>query len=349
MDGRLILEDGSIFEGEAFGSRGERVGLVVAYSGSTGYQEAITAPPYLGRIIVFRYPTIGNSGVTNDGFESDRVCAEGIVVREVSKSPGGSGAVKSFGEFSRERELLGIEDADTEGIAERIAETGEQWGLLTTKDGTKSSYLKRLAELKYPIGGNPDNYRVSGEALLAPWRPGPDNKTVVVLDLGAGKTFYSLLQRDNWFWRAFGPKMTAEEILHIKPAAVIISNGSYAPESLGTTVNTVKSLLGKLPVFGVGLGCVVLGAALGMKPVRMKCGHHGLNCGVREEATGRCMMTAQRHSFNLDEKGMGGAGVKALFRNIDDGSLEGISCAKKRAAGVLFVRRDLSALEKLIG
>ncbi|MFA6451503.1 MAG: carbamoyl phosphate synthase small subunit [bacterium] len=348
MTGKLILEDGTIFTGEAFGSQGERAGLVITYSGATGYQEMVTSPPYLGRLVAFESPMIGNRGATAEGFESDRVCAEGIIVKELSAASGGIRASKSFDEFSRERELLGVQGVDTRALAAHISDNGEQWGLLTTKDSDKKGYLKRLEGIKGRIGGNPDNYRVSGEALLASWRPSRDNRTVVALDLGAGKSFYMLLKKNNYFWRSFGPRMGAKEIMGIKPAAVIVTNGPFAPESLKGTIQTVRELVGSVPVFGIGLGCVVLGAALGASPVRMKCGHHGSNFSVVNLETGRCAVTSQRHSFCLSEKSLAKAGVKMLCRNLDDGTPEGIILKKKNAAGIMYAPSGLETLESLI-
>jgi carbamoyl-phosphate synthase small subunit len=348
MTGKLILEDGTIFTGEAFGSKGERSGLVISYNSAVGYQETVTAPPYLGRIVVFDYPMVGNCGVSPEAFESDRVCAEGVVAKEISSTPGGQHATKSFGEFSREREMLGLQGVDTRELTAHLRDSGEQWALLTTKESDKKGYLKRLADIKGTVGGNPDNYRVSGEALLASWRPSSDNRTVVVLDLGAGKSFYSLLKSNNYFWRSFGPRISAKEVMKINPAAVIVSNGPFAPESLKGAVATVRELLGGVPLFGVGLGCVILGAALGAHPVKMKCGHHGRNFSVADLENGRCVITAQRHSFCLNEKSISKAGVKMLYRNLDDGTPEGIILRRKKAAGVMFAPNDLGLLDTLI-
>ncbi len=346
MIGRLILEDGAVFEGEAFGSEGERFGLVCCYSGTTGHQEMATEPSYLGRIVVFRSPMIGNYGVDDSLFESDRVCVEGIVARELNRAAGSKEA-KNFEDFCIERQLLGLTGADTRGLNLHISEKGEQFGLLTTKQGGVKDYMAMIRVLKGPIGGDPDRYRVSGEGLLASVRPG-GNKTVLTIDLGASVSFYSLLKSNGLFWRAFGPQIEAAEIKAISPDAVIVTNGPYEPGSLKKTIETISRLAGKVPVLGVGLGGVALGAALGAAPEKMRAGHHGMGFGVTDLRNGECFITSQNHSFTINEGSLSRSGAKVVFRNATDGSLEGFAHEKKRAAGVLFDLKGLELLKDLI-
>jgi carbamoyl-phosphate synthase small subunit len=348
MQGRLILEDGTVFTGEAFGSSGERSGLVIFYTGVSGHQELLTDPASLGRIVVFGHPHVGNYGVNEADYESDRVCAEGIMVKELSEAGGGRPGSKSFSEFCADRQLIGLRGINTRALIAHIRERGEQWGLITTRETGAAGYGARLSELKRPLGADPEAYRVTGEALLASSRPSRDNRTVVTLDLGAGKSLYSMLKENNFFWRAFGPRIGAAEISAINPVAVIVTDGPYSTDSLGGAVDTLRLLSGKIPIFGIGLGCVVLGAALGARPVAMRSGHHGPGSVVVNLKTGRPAVAYQHHSFNLDEKSLPAAGAKALFRNVNDGTLEGFINKRKKAAGALFRPADLGLLEAIL-
>lgn len=349
MKGSLIFEDGTAFEAEAFGSHGDRAGVAVAFAGGAGFQEAATTPSYLGRILVFERPTVGACGADEAWNESDRVCAEGLVCRELSKSVSDGGGPMSFGRFCESRQLLGLEGAPTREIAAHIRSRGEQWALLTTEESSLKSHLARLALLKTQTSANPDKYRVSGEALLASWRPAGGGATAVVLDIGAGASFYRLLKRHNIFWRAFGPRMSAEEILSIRPDAALVSNGAYPADSLPGTVATIKSLLGRVPVAGIGLGAALVASALGVPLSGMKSGHHGVNIPVANAATGALRITEQNHSVALRAEDLRRRGGETLYVNTIDGSVEGFVHSRKMAAGAFFEPDGLETLQELTG
>lgn len=352
MAERLILEDGTAFEGKFFGTGDETAGLVVFYTGVVGYQEVVTDPANQGRIVVFAYPHIGNYGVNEEDFSSPRVQAAGIVIKELSPIYSNFRATGSFEDFMKKNKLSGLREVDTRAIVVRLRDRGEIKGMITSSSDSIDKIVARLK--KTEVFPAPDGKVISGAALVA----GADlvksvekkagAKHLAIIDLGANKGFYEMLAKSGYSWDVFGPKAKAGEVLGKKPAAVVVTEGPFAPEQLKEATNTVKELLGKVPVWGISLGCVVLGTAAGAKHVRMSCGHHGVNYSAKPAAGGRGEVTVQNHSFNLDEDSLSAAGLEVSWRNVNDGSIEGISSKKSAAAGTLFYPLNLDELEGLV-
>lgn len=345
MTGRLILEDGTVFQGEMFGAQAEKAGLVVFYTGVVGYQEVMTDPAYRGRIVVFSYPHIGNYGVNAQDNESPQVQPAAVIIKELSPIYSNFRAEASLEDFMKKAALVGLKSVDTRSLVVHIRDQGEMKGLVTSSQGKTEELVKKLkkievlpeAGVKFPTG--------AGLVKAGP----PGKRQLAIIDLGASRSFYAGLAQSGFGWQAFGPKVKAGEILALKPAAVVLTDGPYAPASLTETVASAKEILGQAPLWGVGLGCVVLGLAGGARAVKMACGHHSGNYSVKRPAGGRGEITVQNHSFNLDEATLDQAGLQVSWRNVNDSSVEGIKSKKDAAAGTLFKPLDFKELEGLIG
>lgn len=346
MAERLILEDGTVFEGRLFGTGDETAGLVVFYTGVVGYQEVVTDPANKGRIVVFAYPHIGNYGVNEEDFASPQVQAAGIVIKELSPIYSNFRATGSFEDFLKKNRLSGLWEVDTRAIVVRLRDKGEIKGIITNSSDSIDKIVAKLKKMDIlPV---PDGKPASGSDLVKGADRQSDAKHLAVIDLGASKGFYEMLAKAGYSWDVFGPKAKAGEVLGKKPAAVVVTEGAFAPEQLKEAIHTVKELLGKIPIWGISLGCVVLGAAAGAKSVKMSCGHHGVNYSAKPLAGGRGEVTVQNHSFNLDEASLAAAGLEVSWRNVNDGSVEGIISQKSAAAGTLFYPLNLNELEGLI-
>lgn len=346
MAGRLILEDGTEFKGEFFGTGDETAGLVVFYTGVVGYQEVITDPANRGRIVVFAYTHIGNYGINDEDYSSPEIQAAGIVIKELSPIYSNFRATGSLEDFMKKNKLSGLKDVDTRAIVVQLRDKGEMKGIITNSQDSVDKIVARLK--KTEVFSAPDGKPASGAALVKSADKKTEAKHLAVIDLGASKGFYEMLAKGGYSWDVFGPKAKPAEVLGKKPAAVVVTEGPFAPEQLKDTVGSVKEILGKVPVWGISLGCVVLGAAAGAKTIKIPCGHHGVNYSAKPSIGGRGEVTVQNHSFNLDEDSLSSSGLEVSWRNVNDGSIEGIKSKKVSAAGTLFYPLNLNELESLI-
>lgn len=326
----LLLGDGTLYEGRAFGAeRTTAVGEVVFNTGMTGYQEVLTDPSYAGQIVMFTYPLIGNYGINEDDFESDRVQARAIVVREACAVPSNWRSAKSLGQFLAERDIPGIEGIDTRQLARHIRDAGVTMGAI----GDDLDHLRaRLASTE--SYGETDFVESVSTATAYKWGPegrepmdaeDPSSRPrLAVLDCGL-KT--NILRR---FWRAgtrpivFPSSATAEEIMAARPDGILLSPGPGDPRRLGPQIETTRQLLGQRPMFGICLGNQLLCHAVGGRTTKLKFGHRGANHSVRDLETGRVTITSQNHGYAVDGESLTGTAARVTEINVNDDTIEGI-------------------------
>ena len=326
----LILEDGSVYEGVAFGAQATSTGEVVFNTSMTGYQEALTDPSYAGQILAMTYPIQGNYGTNGRDDESPRVQVRAFVVREYCAVPSHRLSTATLHEYLARRGVPGISGLDTRALTRRLRSAGVMMATLT-RDNPQLA-LARLRDLpRYgsidlvPEVSSPRPFAWPPEGVYAPQPADAELKyRIVVLDLGVKYNIMRSLRRLGCDVMAVPAKSDAEAILALHPDGVVLSPGPGDPALLDYAADTVKGLLGRTPLMGICLGHQVSGVALGAKCYKLKFGHRGANHPVRDRATGHIHITAQNHGYAVDGEGLPSA-VEVSHEHLNDGTIEGLA------------------------
>lgn len=326
MKAILVLEDGTSFDGVSIGGPGdERFGEVVLNTSVVGYQEFMTDPANAGKILVLTYPLIGNYGIAKKFNESKKCWLSGLVIAEESRIRSNWQSERSLGEFLKDEEICALSDIDTRMLALTIRDKGEMFGMLSTKSTNKSELVLRLKSYKISAKKNYiSDISVKKLTQVTAGLTGPD---VAVIDIGMTNGFIKQLKTLGCNLTLLPYDTDAGSILAMKPDGVIISNGPEDDDAINSISDTVKSILGKVPILGISTGHEIIGLALGMKRKRMKSGHHGANYPVRGEGSFKGEITVQNHSYTLDEGSLksGKRSVEITLRNVNDGTIEEIN------------------------
>jgi len=328
MKARLILSDGKHFEGLSFGAMGTTMGEVVFNTAMTGYQEILTDPSYHFQLVVMTYPQIGNYGVNPKDYESRRIYASGFVIREYSPVVSHWQANKSLDDYLRNYGIVGISEVDTRALTRHLRDQGAQMGMITTSEEPLELLLERLRSGQKLVGRDIVKEVTAEEAYCWPLDSELDRRQepsfkVAVYDFGVKFSILRSLALHGCELRVFSAHTSAEEVLAWNPDGIFLSNGPGDPEPVEYAVNTVRSLLGKRPIFGICLGHQILGLALGAKTTKLKFGHHGANHPVKYLPTGAVEITSQNHGFIVDADSLPKNEVEITHINLNDGTLEG--------------------------
>ncbi|MFA5393445.1 MAG: glutamine-hydrolyzing carbamoyl-phosphate synthase small subunit [Candidatus Ratteibacteria bacterium] len=331
--GILALEDGTVFEGIAFGASGERAGEVVFNTSMTGYQEILTDPSYKGQIVTMTYPLIGNYGINKEDCESLKPRAEGFIVKEYSRIASNWRSEKGLGDFLEEHGVVGLEGIDTRALTKHIRIAGSMKAIISTENFERTNLIKK-AKNSSGLAGQDMVKKVTSKKYYD-WNK--DGKyRVVVLDCGVKYNILRELAARECRVKVVPAGTTAGEILKFKPDGLLISNGPGDPEGIPYVVETVKQLLGRLPIFGICLGHQILGLSLGGKTYKLKFGHHGGNHPVKDLKTGKLAITVQNHSFCVDINSLNKDDVEITHINLNDQTLEGMRHRKLPIFSVQF-------------
>lgn len=321
MLGKLALEDGYVVAGEVFGTPGEAWGEVVFNTSMTGYQEILTDPAYCGHILVMTYPLVGNYGIAESDCEAGRSYARGLVVREACSSPSNWHLDSTLDSFLKRQGLIGLAGVDTRALVRHIRTQGTMRAVIAAGDRPDAELVARARRAP----GISGQRHVAEVSPREPHRTGdPAGRTVVLVDLGAKAGIARELAARGLMVVSVPYAWSARQILDLEPAGVVLSSGPGDPLDVPEAIDTVRGLVGKVPLFGICLGHQLLALALGLKRFKLKYGHRGANHPVREHATGRVYVTAQNHGFAVDAGGLP-ACVEITHSNVNDGTVEGLA------------------------
>ena len=326
MTGILYLEDGTIYRGKGFGAAVTKVGELVFNTSMSGYQEILTDPASAGQVVNMTYPLIGNYGISDTDNQSDRVHAFGLVARDISFRPSNRRSIMGVSEWLKDQGVPGIYNVDTRAITRKIRSGGTCKCLVSTEGISK----ERAHELLESTALRTDFMKDAGTELrlLRKGSAVEDARgrglKVAALDFGIRRSAVTALTRRGCEVVLCPYGTTADEVLAMNPDGLFLSDGSGTPEECALGVKTAAGLMGRLPVFGVGMGHLVIALAAGAKTRKLKYGHRGGNHGVIDTETGKSAITTQNHGFAVDEDSLKGSDMIVTFRNLNDGTVEGL-------------------------
>lgn len=319
----LALKDGTVFEGNGFGAEKEAGGEVVFNTSLVGYEESLTDPSYKGQILTLTYPLIGNYGVRKENFESEKIQAEGFVVREFQNFYSHRNAVKSISQFLREFDVPGISGIDTRMLTKKIREHGVINGsLVTSKDKINiNGVVEKAKKLEdYSAFNLLQNVSVKKPEFI----DAHGKKTIAMIDTGVKLSIIrNFIKRGiNVYRLPYNTK--PDEILDLKVNGLFLANGPGDPGVAVDAINAVKELQSELPITGICLGNQIVALALGGKTYKLKFGHRGTNQPVKNIEENKVYITSQNHGFAVDASSLDGTGLHVSHVNLNDGSVEGM-------------------------
>ena len=317
MKAQLLLQDGTIYEGESFGAEGTNFGELVFNTSMTGYQEILTDPSYAGQIITMTYPEIGNYGLNETDFESEKPSALGLIVKSACEKDSHYDSKETISQYLKRMGVIGVSDLDTRALTRKIREFGVMNAVVTTEEITD--------EVREKL----QTYEISKDIVMSVTRKKIEKMKnsgarMAVIDYGAKDNIIQNLYEKGLDLTIFPANVTSLEILTGGFDALFLSNGPGNPEDVTYSIKAVGELIGKLPIFGICLGHQILSLVLGAKTYKLKYGHRGGNHPVMNLQTGKVMMTSQNHSYAVDESSLPHHAI-VTYKNLNDGTVEGLN------------------------
>ena len=343
MQAILALEDGRIFRGHGYGAPGECQGEVVFNTSLTGYQEIATAPSYAGQIVVLTNPQIGNYGTNRADNEAAKPYIEGLIVREFSPISSNWRSEQVTDEYMERYKVPVLAEIDTRALVRHLRKNGVMRGIISTNvsdadalvaransirkmDGTDLARVVSTKEIYQFDASDPRN-QTDDKYLTSRNEEGIEARRtlhVVAYDFGIKQNILRMLTREGCRVTVVPAETKSEDVLALKPDGVFLSNGPGDPEPVDYAVRSIRSMMGRVPIFGICLGHQLTGLALGGKTYKLKFGHHGGNHPVRNNATGKVEITAHNHNFAVDPDSINANEVELTHVDLNDQTLEGL-------------------------
>ncbi|MBE6022347.1 MAG: glutamine-hydrolyzing carbamoyl-phosphate synthase small subunit [Cellulosilyticum sp.] len=314
MKAQLILENGMVFEGKAFGYLKETIGEVVFNTGMTGYQEILTDPSYCGQMVVMTYPLIGNYGINLEDMESSQSHVRALIVREKSDYPNNFRCELTLDGYLKSQKVIGLEGIDTRALTKVLRDHGTMRAIIAVRELTPSQIKMKMDAFNNQMAVSEvttkEKYVIEGKKMH-----------IAVIDCGIKANILRSFEAKGCKMTVFPAHTSAEEILAASPDGVFISNGPADPKDVPDTVATVKALVGKKPITAICLGHQLLCLALGGNTAKLKFGHHGCNHPVKDFITNRVYITSQNHNYYVETLP---EGAVVTHTNMNDQTVEGM-------------------------
>ena len=330
MKAFLILEDGTVFTGTSIGSTRDMISEIVFNTSMTGYLEVLTDPSYAGQAVVMTYPLIGNYGITPD-MESLKAWPDGYIVRELSRMPSNFRCEGTIQDFLKKYDIPGIAGVDTRALTKILREKGTMNGMITTNENYDLEEV--ISKLKnYKVEGVVSKVTCEGKYVLE-----GTGKKVALLDLGAKKNIAKSLNDRGCEVTVYPADTTAEEIIASNPDGIMLSNGPGDPAECTSIIKEIKKLYETdIPIFAICLGHQLMALATGGTTYKLKYGHRGGNHPVKDLQTGRVYISSQNHGYVVDEDKIDPNVAVPAFKNVNDGTNEGLAYVGKNIFTVQF-------------
>ena len=332
----LILEDGNVFHGQAFGKIGTTTGEICFNTGMTGYQEVFTDPSYYGQVVIMNNVHIGNYGINESDVESDSIKVKGIIGRNLEEQYSRFAADNSLQEYFEKQNIVAIDGIDSRALVIHIREAGAMNCIISSDNDNIEELKKTLSAVPSMAGlelasvvSTKDTYTAGKE----------DSKIrIAVLDFGIKKNILNCFVERGAYVKVFNAKTSFKELEKFNPDGYFISNGPGDPGPMQYAVDTVKEILdAKKPFFGICLGQQLLALANDIPTFKMHHGHRGLNHPVKNIISGKCEITTQNHGFGVEADAVRKAGnIEITHVNLNDDSIEGIRLKDRPAFSVQY-------------
>lgn len=329
---KLILEDGSEYFGFGFGDTADKICEIVFNTSPVGYQEILSDPSYTYQAVVMAYPLIGNYGIAADDFETQTPTIGGLIVRDYNDIPSNFRSIKTLSQVMKEYSIPGVYGVDTRKLVRSIRDLGSRLVLITNVD---TPIEKGLEMIKNYIPARDAVSKVSRKQVCK--YAGVDAKyRVVAIDCGMKQNIVRSLNKKGCDVTVVPWNTTADEIIHLNPDGIFISNGPGDPTDATPVIEVVKQLHGKYPIFGICLGHQIISLAYGATTYKLKFGHRGGNHPVKNLLSGKIEITSQNHSYAVDEKSLENTLLTVTHKNILDNTVEGVECVSDKIFSVQY-------------
>lgn len=318
MERLLVLEDGTIYRGFAFGSDIFRIGELVFNTSMTGYQEIITDNSYCGQIITMTYPLIGNYGINGDDNESLEPALFGLAVRDYCPEPNNWRSRETLDQYLKQKGIPGIYGIDTRALTLKIREAGTMKAAMAAADADTDTLVSQLRSADYL------HDQVKRVSTARPFPVPNRGHKVVLMDFGEKLGIIRELSKRNCDLIVVPWNTDAEQIMEYRPDGVMLSNGPGNPADIPEAIDTVRRLLGQVSIFGICLGHQLISLACGARTFKLKFGHRGSNHPVKNLSTGHVEITAQNHGYSVDIGSLAGTGLEITHESLNDKTCEGV-------------------------
>jgi carbamoyl-phosphate synthase small subunit len=339
-DSILFLENGKRFSGKGFGAAQSQGGELVFNTGMTGYQEIFTDPSYSHQVVLMTYPHLGNTGVNAEDVESGGLLLKGIVAREYEPVPSNWRTTMPLHTYLEKAGVPGISEVDTREITRVIRGEGSQRAVIFPAAAAGSDWNAYGRSLIEKVPSMEGLELVSMVSCRTPWEFQPEgqssNGTVCVYDYGVKHGILRQLKSRGFRVKVVPFDFPHQEVLSEKPVAVVLSNGPGDPARVPSAVNEIQGLIGKVPIQAICMGHQLLARALGCQTYKLGFGHHGVNHPVRDERTGKILITSQNHGFAVRPEDLKQKSIFISHLSLNDGTVEGFFSEPMKISSVQF-------------
>ncbi|WP_405380209.1 glutamine-hydrolyzing carbamoyl-phosphate synthase small subunit [Phascolarctobacterium sp.] len=319
--GKLVLKDGSVFEGTLYGGKRNAVGEVVFTTGMSGYQETLTDPSFCGQIVVMTYPLIGNYGI-NPMFNQGRKCFfQGYVIGELCDHPSNWRSEGTLESFLEEQNLPTLVGVDTRAITRKIRDNGVLPGVIVPAEMPMEEAMALMPQADI----HDQVFTVTTPEI---YKMGSGKYHIAVLDFGIKQNILNFLLSFDCHLTVFPATATVDDVMACNPDGIFLSNGPGDPKDMPYAIECIKQVMGRRPMFGICLGHQLMALANGCDTYKMKFGHRGVNQPVKDLRSGRIYISSQNHGYAVDPASIEGKGINITHISMNDGTIEGLEYTK---------------------